>query len=302
MRHCLLIGILLCSVVSLFGRETYAYVERDTTLRLDVYRPERSNGYTVVHVFGGGFMMGYRQNPWDSAWCAQLAERGYTAVAIDYRLMLKDLQPKDAKIKTLIRAIYAATEDCSAAVAWLVGHSEELGIDASRIILEGSSAGAITSLMTDYGRCNHLDYASALPEGWRPAGVVSFSGAILSEQGRVQWRYDKPAPTMLVHGTKDGIVTYKHLEAGKLGWYGSSSLVKRFARYSYPYCIYRMVDQAHEACITGPMLMAEFDSFVRLYVEQGRKRSMDVTFQDSAIAPQPFKINSTKLLYKKKEL
>ena len=302
MRRLFLIGIFLCSLLSLSARETYAYAERDTTLRLDVYRPETANGYTVVHVFGGGYLMGYRQNAWDSAWCAQLADLGYTAVAIDYRLGLKGIEMKKIRVETLVHCIYMAAEDCCAAVAWLVGHAEELGIDGDKIILEGSSAGAITALMTDYGRCNRLDYASVLPAGWRPAGVVSFSGAVYSEQGRVQWRYDKPAPTMMVHGTEDGIVTYNKVEFGKLGWYGSSSLVKRFAHYGYPYCIYRMTGQAHEACVGAPLLTYELNSFVHQYVEEGRQRAMDVTLQDSAIAPEPFHINSTKLLYKHKRL
>lgn len=78
----------------------------------------------VVH--GGAWRMGSRA---DLAMLAQrLAEHGYTAVAIDYRL---------APTYKFPAQIY----DCQAAVRWMRSHATELKIDPSRIGGFGYSAG-----------------------------------------------------------------------------------------------------------------------------------------------------------------
>ena len=81
----------------------------------DVYRPHGAGpfpGMLVVH--GGAWRMGARA---DFATIAQgLAEHGYTAVAIDYRL---------APTYKFPAQIY----DCQAAVRWMRSHASELKID-----------------------------------------------------------------------------------------------------------------------------------------------------------------------------
>ena len=51
-------------VASAQERQTYRFVERDSALRLDVYRPEvqRSDKACVVALFGGGFVIGERDD------------------------------------------------------------------------------------------------------------------------------------------------------------------------------------------------------------------------------------------------
>ena len=78
----------------------------------------------VVH--GGAWRMGARA---DFATIAKgLAEHGYTAVAIDYRLAPKYKFP-------------AQIYDCQAAVRWMRSHASELKIDPTRIGGFGYSAG-----------------------------------------------------------------------------------------------------------------------------------------------------------------
>ena len=45
--------ILLVAIIGAngFAQQTYPFVERDTTLHLDIYRPSVSNGYTIIHIF-----------------------------------------------------------------------------------------------------------------------------------------------------------------------------------------------------------------------------------------------------------
>src|SRR6476660_3963488 len=104
------------------------FVERDSgPLSADVYRPHGPGpfpGMLVVH--GGAWRMGARA---DFATLAHgLAERGYTAVAIDYRLAPTYKCP-------------AQIYDCQAAVRWMRSNASERKIDPTRIGGFGYSAG-----------------------------------------------------------------------------------------------------------------------------------------------------------------
>ncbi|MBR1929706.1 MAG: alpha/beta hydrolase [Paludibacteraceae bacterium] len=299
--HLFIAAVLLTLSAGLTAADTYAYVERDSTLYLDIYSPAtQANGYTILHVFGGGFFEGARTNKWDTAYCHSLTELGYRAVAIDYRLGLRGVSNVGiTNLKPLENAFYMAAADCSAAVRYLVSHADELGIAPDKIILEGSSAGAITVLMTDYGRCNALDYTAELPEGWKPAAVVAYSGAIYSTHGALKWSLP-PAPTLLFHGMLDKIVTYKKITFGKLGLYGANAIVKRLAKFDYPYSVYRVPGLGHEVSMAGPMTLDELDLFVRQRLINHRTLFKDAILRDTAVHPTKWTTMTVSDLYKKK--
>src|SRR4051794_30454997 len=104
------------------------FVERDSgPLAADVYRPHGAGpfpGMLVVH--GGAWRIGARIDL--AALAQKLAENGYTAVAIDYRLAPTYKFP-------------AQIHDCQAAVRWMRSHASELKIDPTRIGGFGYSAG-----------------------------------------------------------------------------------------------------------------------------------------------------------------
>ncbi len=104
------------------------FVERESgPLAADVYRPRGDGPFpAMLVVHGGAWRMGARA---DLAAIAQaLAEHGYTAVAIDYRLAPAHKFP-------------AQVYDCQAAVRWMRSHAAELKIDPARIGGFGYSAG-----------------------------------------------------------------------------------------------------------------------------------------------------------------
>jgi acetyl esterase/lipase len=109
-------------------RRNLVYVERKSgPLGMDVYMPAGTGpfpGVLVVH--GGGWTMGSRAQL--AAVAMTLAERGYTAAAISYRLAPEYRFP-------------AQLHDCQAAVRWLRAHAVELKIDPARIGGYGYSAG-----------------------------------------------------------------------------------------------------------------------------------------------------------------
>lgn len=285
----LLLAILSFQFSISYAQETYLYAQRDTALHLDIYRPtSEPNPYTVVHVFGGGFVRGSRNRQWDADYCRFLAAHGYTAVAIDYRLGLRGAKGAGlGNIPVLERAFYMAAEDCAAAIRYLVDHAAELHIDPSRIILEGGSAGAITVLMTDYARCNSLPCAADLPQDWKPAGVVAYSGAIYSTSGALKWAKE-PAPTLLFHGAQDKIVPYRQITLLPRGLYGTSAIVKRMDKFDYPYCVYRYQELGHEVSVGAMHTIDEFNLFVDQYITAGRRLYHDATMRDAAIPPSSY--------------
>ena len=177
-----LLFLLVFSSMGAMGqtKTTYPFVERDSTLYLDVHQPAvaRADKASVLAVFGGGFIVGKRDDKYQTALADSLVKRGFTVISIDYRLGLKDSvmvasHSRLFDIDDLFQyCIDIATEDCAAAIQWVVAHAKDLDIDPSKIALTGSSAGAITILQLDYCRANSLPQASALPEDWKPAAVI----------------------------------------------------------------------------------------------------------------------------------
>lgn len=288
----LLPGAMQAQSNSLPKCETYTFVERDSALRLDVYRPEqpREDKAVVMTVFGGGFFSGARDNREMKEWADALLDRGFTVISIDYRLGFKDSamvasHSKLLQLTDLFRfCIDIATEDCAAAVAWVCSNAQMLDIDPSKLILTGSSAGAITVLQLDYSRANSLEQASALPAGWKPAAVIPYSGGIMCHKRELKWA-DDPAPTMLMHGKKDKIVTYKSFGLPfSLKMFGGKKVDKAMNRQEIPHWFISFDDIGHEVAIWLPGSIDMFCTFVNLTLE-GRITTLDADMTDSNLKP-----------------
>ena len=272
-------------------KRTYAFVERDSTLWLDVWTPEvpRSDKACVVALFGGGFVSGERDNSLQTTIAQQLTARGYTVMSPDYRLGLKDSamvasHSSLGKLQELFQwTIDIAAEDCAAAVAYIVAHAGELNINPDRIVLTGCSAGAITVLQLDYCRANQLPQAAVLPEGWKPAAVVPYAGAVMCK-GKPKYK-SAPAPTMLMHGTKDKIVAYKKFPPVLChALYGANTMFKVFKKQGYPCWIVRYEGIGHEVASFLPGSVDLFCGFVE-QVFNGRVTTMDATMHDAKLVP-----------------
>jgi acetyl esterase/lipase len=102
--------------------------------RLDVYRPQQSGlAPVLIWVHGGGFVRGEKGSAerWPNAHAGRFAAAaGFLGVVINYRLAPGHGWP-------------AGGEDVLAAVDWCRAHAAEHGGDVSRIVLVGTSAGAV---------------------------------------------------------------------------------------------------------------------------------------------------------------
>lgn len=272
--------------------DTYMFVERDSSLCLDVYKPEtpRADKAAVLMAFGGGFISGERNNDQMKRWASALLEHGFTVISIDYRLGFKDSAMVASHSRLLklpdlfMYCIDIAVQDCADAVSWVCSNAEMLDIDPSKLILTGSSAGAITILQLDYYRANSMSGASALPAGWKPVAVIPYSGGVMCRDSKLRYATD-PAPTMLLHGTKDRIVTYKSigLPFGKK-MHGGKKMDKALTRQDIPHWFIRFDGIGHEVADWLPGSVDLFCTFVDLTLA-GRITTLDATMTDSGLKP-----------------
>ena len=106
-------------------------------LRLDLYRPRKAGSTAgglplIVYVHGGGWQAGHTRHAgafanWPAV-LALLASKGYVVVSIEYRLSGEARFP-------------AAIQDVKTSIRWLRSKSAQFGIDPTRAIIWGGSAG-----------------------------------------------------------------------------------------------------------------------------------------------------------------
>ena len=269
---------------------TYIFEKRDTCdLFLDIYNPAEGSQTsiegiekpTILFMFGGGFIRGTRNDESYLPWFKAMTEDGYRIISIDYRLGLKGSDKVGvAQVGALDKAIHMGVEDLYSATNFLNENAAELGINPSNIVIAGSSAGAIIAMQAEYEICNGTSWTSVLPEGFRYAGVMSFSGAILSREGKVDYRLHSPAPTLMMHGTSDELVPYDQIAILHLGFFGGGKLVDRFQKFGYNYNMYHFIDYGHEIAESMSTTMDLQKRFLETNVMKGKKRIVEAWISD----------------------
>ncbi len=258
-------------------KTTRSYAVRgEDTLRLDCYAvPEADRARPcLLFVFGGGFVSGIRDNPDYLPFFEYFAHRGYVVISIDYRLGLRKLRDARSKeavepsqfVAMLGRAVEMAVEDLYTATGWTVHHAAELGIDTRRVILCGSSAGAVTVLQGEYGLSNR-QAAATLPSDFRYAGVIAFAGAILSADSVGLVWHGRPAPIQMFHGDADSNVPYGKLATGGAALYGSERIAGSLDKIGAPYYFYDVSGGTHRwATLPMTECLNEIEIFLNRFV------------------------------------
>jgi poly(3-hydroxybutyrate) depolymerase len=290
------VALMSCVALSAQGvqRDTFHYTTNGgEELYLDRYALDEASDAErpcMIFAFGGGFVQGVRDHEYYSIFFERLAREGIVVVSIDYRLGLKGLNPEGGvayMIEAFQNAVNIAVEDMYAATNYVIANAEKWGVDTTKIMISGSSAGAITAVQAEWLRCNGAERAKVLPEGFRYAGVVSCAGAIFSVSGKPKFE-SEPAPMMLCHGTSDRNVPYDHAAMFGVGFFGSAYIVKQLERLDSPYWFYSVEYADHR--IAGTPYIYNCDlimQFINDFVVRGERLQIRTDVVDLEAEKQP---------------
>jgi acetyl esterase/lipase len=193
---------------------SYAAANGDT-LRMDFIAAATQPAPLVVVIHGGAWRTGSRA---DMAELGQyLADRGYAVAAVSYRLAPRFQYP-------------AAREDVRRAILYLEQNGPSLGVDPTRIVLLGRSAGGHLALLSAYADRDpairgvvglyppvDLRWAHAHPSNPRVlnstrvleeflGGSPAATGNRYKEASPLSYVDSGTPPTLLIHGEGDELV------------------------------------------------------------------------------------------------
>jgi acetyl esterase/lipase len=197
-------------------------------LQLDMARPKKGDGPfpAIICIHGGGFRAGKREG-YDGL-CIRLAQNGYVAMTVSYRLAPKYQFP-------------AAIYDVKAAVRWARANAAKYHIDPERIGVTGGSAGghlaqflAVTADVKDFegegGNPNQSSKVACVVNVYGPSDFTKSYGKSVDaaevlplflggdlQKARTQhlrssplyWVTPNAAPTLCIHGTEDKYVAHE---------------------------------------------------------------------------------------------
>lgn len=181
-----------------YGKAVDKPTGKPVDLKLDLYEPVGDTAAArpvYVFLFGGGFVAGDKETE-PRAYCELMARRGYVAIAISYRI-------NQGNVAT--DGIPAAVSDTRQALRWIYAQAATHRLDTGRIVLGGSSAGAIASLFTVY-----TELAKA------PADAASKVALVMDLWGGLYTSVNEMTagepPLIIIHGTADTVVPYTEAE------------------------------------------------------------------------------------------
>ena len=275
-------------------KQTYTFANKDDAqpLQMDVYTTTKDSTEILqqpclMFVFGGGFKEGTRDAKLYKDYFNYFANKGFTVVSIDYRLGMKgEKAPSMFNYKPMENSIALAVEDLFEATNYLINNAHELNIDTTKIIISGSSAGAITVLQADYEKRNNFESSSTVSTPFQYAGVIAFSGSIFSHKGTPSYTI-APAPTLMFHGSADKLVPYNNTRFFHIGMFGSNTLAKEFHKNGYPYLFYSMEGNGHDVS-EYPMtdFLPEIEQFITDYVFEKKQLLININYRDKNKVPK----------------
>jgi acetyl esterase/lipase len=134
----------------------------DAKLDLYVTRTPDKPLPTLIFIHGGGWTGGTKEGR-DLAILPYL-DMGMNVVNVEYRLARIAQAP-------------AAVEDCRCALRWVIQHAKEYGVDVSRIVVSGDSAGGHLALTTGMLPASAgLDRECPGPDNLKVAAIVNWYG------------------------------------------------------------------------------------------------------------------------------
>jgi acetyl esterase/lipase len=176
----------------------------------DVYLPERPSGDSVVMVHGGGFAIGARDMKPMRRIAASLLDRGFAVCSVDYRMIFRGGRLDES------------LDDVTLAFEHFRAETYRRGLDPARVSILGLSAGATLALLaaarTPVRRVvscfglYELDHLNGPLAALIPRLVFRSTDRALWAARSPRGATQPTAPTLLLHGTADGLVPYGQAE------------------------------------------------------------------------------------------
>ena len=267
--------IMLCSLKAQNKPETYQYAIKGTdTLyvdrHIDLSRVKGDKIPTMIYMYGGGWAFGSRGGRFD-----YLTDIGVQVISIDYRKGLTKYGYNPAPADEMEAAIKMALDDLTDAMAFVLQHAEDWKVDVDKVMLSGSSAGGITTVLAIYDICNDGPYSKKFPAGWMPAGYIGYAGGIISREKELTWA-KKPCPVMFFHGSADFSVAFDRVQSDELNVFGPKYILAQMHEMEVPNWLYCEIDGDHVLSYKpyGGYNTHEIQTFVEKFVIQGLQLEM----------------------------
>lgn len=178
-------------------------------LKLHIFQPDnpRNKKHSAVVFFSGGGWLSCNIKQFEEH-CRFFSSKGMESIIAEYR----------------VKSIHGVTPfeciaDAKSAIRWVRSHSENIGVDPTRIVASGGSAGghiaACAGILKKFDEKNEDLEISSIPDA-----LLLFNPAVDTshwiERFGIRWRDASPLhnidsdvpPTIIFHGTKDNIVPF----------------------------------------------------------------------------------------------
>lgn len=219
---------------------------------LDLYEPAGDTASArpvLVWIHGGGFVSGTRTDGQIPRLARSLALRGYVSVSISYRLRTPAAFAADQA-----GGIRDAVHDARAAVRWVRANSRQYRFDTARVAFVGSSAGAITALVSAYDQSIGEGTSGNPGFSSRVKTVVDFWGSLPMASDTLMQAGEPPL--LIFHGTEDTTVPYAEAQ----------QLVARATQVGIPHRLVTLAGQGHAAWNNVPLFEAEMTRFLHQWL------------------------------------
>lgn len=245
-------------------------------LLLDLYQAKADTAQAraaLIYIHGGSFTDGGKAEGNTPDVCKSLARRGYVVASVNYRLGIEEPLTQAHQLE----ALYRAVQDARTALRFARAQAEAARIDPDRIILGGSSAGAITAVHAacwdsdeldgiDIARWGGLDAGSLPGFSSEAAGVYSIAGAL----GDLSWMEADDPPLICIHSRQDAVVPYDSGPdpSGFTTLYGGKALYGRAKSLGIPAALKSYRNVAHGDELNDPWTEESLAALAEFFYEE----------------------------------
>lgn len=250
-------------------------------LQLDLYLPKHKSGAlkpAIIFVHGGGWGAGYREN--FTPFAIRMAERGYVAATISYRLSPEAKYP-------------AAIHDVKAAIRWLRKNSKRYQVNPNQIAVGGGSAGGqiaslagvtagiakfdpqakkssvssdVQAIINIDGLSDFTSEAARLHEDdprKNPSAAAAWFGGRYAEKTEL---WHEASPTFYVNkNTPPILFLISDQERFSIG---HKEMIEKMKPLGVPYQVTRIPDTPHSFWLFDPWLQPSVDTVVQFLERQ----------------------------------